>query len=73
MGKANLGIVSSFKQNLDLLASYMGLEINKNKSLICFSKSTFVKHDSFPLKYLGILLVADSLKVVHFNALCGDL
>lgn len=75
-GGVNQSMATSLKFALDSLASYMGLEVNKDKSIICGTrnhKNSFFKEiinvmeGSFPFKYFGLPLNRGALKAYHLN------
>lgn len=83
MGEASNSTLVSLNQNLCILKSYLGLEINTTKSNICFSKDCRqvvdlikilnINQGSFPLKYLGLPLTYGSVKIAFFNPLFDKL
>lgn len=79
LGKYNYSRACSLKASLAEFETYMGLSINHDKSMIVGSLGSTqsdrmqevlgLKEVHFPLKYLGLPLVADALKLIHFNDL----
>lgn len=77
MGKATNSTLQSLKHNLKSLETYLELEVNKEKSSICFSKNyrmveEFINNldinlSSFPLKYLELSLIKVPIKLAYYN------
>lgn len=76
-------MTNSLKFSLDSLNSYMGLHVNRGKSIVFdigrqdlskyFQDIINIKEGNYPFKYFGLLLVVGALKEIHFNALFDEL